>query len=209
VEARKPEKKVAASKKPRTRRPKGRSRSPSPRSRAAAAAHAEARAPGAREDGRLDNDKEVEPPPDAQYLAQKNNRVTSKPAPPTNLQKAQKGGRGGVDKSDRTIRAGADKQKIAELEDKKSALGRKAPTSRPTTTGGRAAGQGRRLKSPLRCAIRPRSQHELTPETVDLSLPHAADGESRSRARRCAAPTAIRRARRTATASSWRCPTGT
>ena len=46
----------------------------------------------------LDNDKQVEPPPDAKYLAQKNNRAEVETrATDTNLQKAQKGtGLGGA-----------------------------------------------------------------------------------------------------------------
>src|SRR5262245_60665705 len=40
----------------------------------------------------LDNDKEVEPPPDAKYLAQKNNRAAEETrATDTNLEKAQRG----------------------------------------------------------------------------------------------------------------------
>ena len=81
----------------------------------------------------LDNDKEVEPPPDAKYLAQKNNRADEETrANDTNLQKAQKGEAAASDKSDRDDpEPGADKQKIAELEDKKSALGRRAPDVTP------------------------------------------------------------------------------
>ena len=81
----------------------------------------------------LDNDKNVEPPPDAKYLAQKNNRADEETrATDTNLEKAQKGEGAASEKSDRDdTEPGADKQKIAELEDKKSALGRKAPDVTP------------------------------------------------------------------------------
>ena len=34
----------------------------------------------------LDNDKEFQPPPDAKYLAQKNNRAEKRPAPGHNLE---------------------------------------------------------------------------------------------------------------------------
>src|SRR5439155_10727952 len=70
----------------------------------------------------IDVDKEAAPRPDAKYLAEKNSRADVETrATDTNLQKAQKGEGAASDKSDRDeTEPGADKQKIAELEDKKS-----------------------------------------------------------------------------------------
>ena len=128
----------------------------------------------------LDNDKDVEPPPDAQYLAQKNNRVDQETrAKDTNLQKAQKGEAAASDKSDRDDpEPGADKQRIAELEDKKSALGRRAPDVTPhdnPEVSQKAQDDARKSLLALRDPAK--RQHELTPETANPSLPSAADGE--------------------------------
>ena len=81
----------------------------------------------------LDNDKEVEPPPDAKYLAQKNNRAeVETPRHRHQLEKAQKGAQGSEAPSDRQdTEVGDDKAKIAQLDDEKSALGRKAPEVTP------------------------------------------------------------------------------
>src|SRR4051794_2375809 len=50
----------------------------------------------------LDNDKQVEPPPDAKFLAQKNNRAEVETrATDTNLQKAQQGAKGSEAPSNR------------------------------------------------------------------------------------------------------------
>ncbi len=128
----------------------------------------------------LDNDKNVEPPPDAKYLAQKNNRADVETrATDTNLQKAQKGEGVASEKSDRDdTETGADKQKVAELEDKKSALGRKAPDVTPHDNPEVAQQvQDETRKSLLALRDPAKKSHELTPETVDLSLPHATDGE--------------------------------
>jgi TonB family protein len=128
----------------------------------------------------LDNDKEVEPAPDAKYLAQKNNRADEETrAKDTNLQKAQKGEAAASDKSDRDDpEPGADKQKIAELEDKKSALGRRAPDVTPHDNpeiSQKAQDDARKSLLALRDPAK--RQHELTPETANPSLPSAADGE--------------------------------
>ena len=128
----------------------------------------------------LDNDKEVEPPPDAQYLAQKNNRVDQETrAKDTNLQKVQKGEAAASDKSDRDdAEPGAEKQRIAELEDQKSALGRRAPEVTPHDNPEVAQKEKDDAHKSLLALRDPaKRQHELTPETANPSLPNAADGE--------------------------------
>jgi len=128
----------------------------------------------------LDNEKEVEPPPDAQYLAQKNNRADQETrAKDTNLQKAQKGEAAASDKSDRDDpEPGADKHKIAELEDKKSALGRRAPDVTPHDNPEVAQKDKDDARKSLLALRDPaKRQHELTPQTANPSLPTAADGE--------------------------------
>ena len=127
----------------------------------------------------LDNDKEVEAPPDAKYLAQKNNRAEVETrATDTNLEREQKGGEGsqepqGERRDDKQV--GDDKAKIADLEEQKSKLGRAAPETTPhrdPEAPPPPEEKTQRRTSPvltLRDAA-PRG-HELTPETVDPSLP--------------------------------------
>jgi TonB family protein len=130
----------------------------------------------------LDNDKEVAPPPDAKFLAQKNNRAEVETrAEDTNLQKAQKGDQEASSKSERDDKqVGGDKDRIAQLEEQKSMLGRKAPEVTPHANP--EVGQPKdepehRDRSLLALRDPTPKQHELTPETADLSLPHAADGD--------------------------------
>ena len=128
----------------------------------------------------LDNDKkDVEPPPDAKFLAQKNNRVAVETrATDTNLEKAQKGSEGSSSPSERQDQEiGDDKSKIAELEEMKSQLGRKAPDVTPHVNPELSQPETPPTpKSLLALRDAPRREHELTPETVDPSLPRAADG---------------------------------
>ncbi|HEX2661112.1 MAG TPA: TonB family protein, partial [Polyangia bacterium] len=126
----------------------------------------------------LENEKDVPPPPDAKYLAQKNSRTDQETrATQTNLDRAQKGEDGPAQAEGKRADniAGDDKAKVADLEDQKSKLGHEAPESpvrfRPEALTPPERSQP--LKSPvlsLRDAA-PRS-HEITPETVDPSLPH-------------------------------------
>jgi TonB family protein len=129
----------------------------------------------------LDNEKEVEPPPDAKFLAQKNNRAAVETrATETNLDKAQKGteaesSAAPSDRADQEI--GDEKAKIAELEDQKSALGRKAPDVTPHVSPELSEEETPPApKSLLALRDAPRREHELTPETVDPSLPRTPDG---------------------------------
>ena len=136
----------------------------------------------------LDNDKEVEPPPDAKYLAQKNNRADQETrAKDTNLQKAQKGEAAASDKSDRDDpEPGADKQKIAELEDKKSALGRRAPDVTPHDNPEVAQKDERRRAQVAARAARSR-QAAARADARDRRIrrcPAPPTARSRSRARR-------------------------
>src|SRR5262249_14805796 len=124
--------------------------------------------------------KDVEPPPDAKYLAQKNNRADVETrARDTNLQKAQQGKGVASEKSDRNdAEPGADKEKVAELEDQKSALGRRAPDVTPHDNPEVAQAKDDAHKKSLLALRDPaKKTHELTPETADLSLPRTADGE--------------------------------
>ena len=130
----------------------------------------------------LDNDKDIPPPPDAKYLAQKNNRAEVETrAKDTNLEKAQKGEGVASAPSDRTDdQVGGEKEKIAQLEEQKSKLGRSAPDVTPHANPELAESKDQPDK-PQKSLLALRNpaprQHELTPETADLSLPHAADGD--------------------------------
>jgi hypothetical protein len=132
----------------------------------------------------LDNDKDVEAPPDAKFLAQKNNRAEVETrATQTNLEREQKGLEGSqkaeAEHHD-DPEVGDDRAKIAQLEDLKSKVGRKAPNVVPRKEAEApetAQAEAPRRTSPvlsLRDAA-PRG-HEITPETVDPSLPHDPTG---------------------------------
>lgn len=129
----------------------------------------------------LDNEKDVEPPPDAKFLAQKNNRAEVETrATDTNLQKAQQGTQGSAAPSDRQdTEIGDDKAKIAQLDDEKSKLGRKAPEVTPHAEPELSEPEPpapQKPKSLLALRDAPRREHELTPETADPSLPRTPDG---------------------------------
>jgi TonB family protein len=131
----------------------------------------------------LDNGKDVPPPPDAKYLAEKNNRAEVETrAEDTNLERNQKGeGQASAPSERDEPQPGADKRKIAELEDEKSALGRKAPEvtphEKPVVAAPTPEEQQQQKKSLLALRDPAPKVHELTPETADLSLPRAADGD--------------------------------
>src|SRR6185312_13196620 len=130
----------------------------------------------------VDTDKEVPPPPDAKFLAEKNNRVEHETrAEDTNLLKNQKGQEAASAPSQRQDdHPGAEKEKLAQLEEQKSLLGRQAPDVTPHQNPGISApadDHEQVRKSLLALRDPAPKHHELTPETADLSLPHAADGE--------------------------------
>ena len=128
----------------------------------------------------LDNEKEVEPPPDAKFLAQKNNRAEVETrATETNLEREQKQAPEGetatrvdpkaADQKD----VGDEKAKIAQLEEQKGAFGREVPkASQPHDKEETSEDDdpARRSVLAIREAI-PRA-HTLSPETADPSLPH-------------------------------------
>ncbi|HVR64880.1 MAG TPA: hypothetical protein VMU50_23445 [Polyangia bacterium] len=131
----------------------------------------------------LDNDKQVEPPKDAKFLAQKNNRAEVETrATDTNLEKAQKGAPSSSNAASKRTNeeTGDDKERVADLTEEKSAAGKQAPDVTP-----HVAPELSREQPPERApqksllALRdpaPRT-HELTPETADPSLPRTPDGE--------------------------------
>jgi TonB family protein len=128
----------------------------------------------------LETDREVEAPADAKFLAEKNSRADEETrARDTNLEKAQKGDAPASSPSNREDTApGGDKEKIAELEDVKSELGRKAPDVTPHVQPEQIQAERRpENKSPLALRDPAPRAHELTPETADPSLPRADDGE--------------------------------
>jgi TonB family protein len=130
-----------------------------------------------------DEDKKVEPPPDAKYLAQHNSKTDVETrARDTNLEKSQKGEAQESSPSKREDQqVGGEKEKIAELQDQKSELGRKAPDVtphvNPETASPAPKDEQPEKKSLLSLRDPAPRQHELTPETADLSLPKAADGD--------------------------------
>jgi hypothetical protein len=126
----------------------------------------------------LDMGQEVEPAPDAKYLAQKNNRAKDETrAKDTNLERAQQGTEGSSpsDRKDETV--GDRDQKIARDEDKKSKRGRSAPNVTPHTDPRTPQAQSPApSKSLLAMRDAPKRDHEVTPETADPSLERDPDG---------------------------------
>ena len=130
----------------------------------------------------VENDKNEPPPPNANYLAEKNHATTEETrATRTNLEKESKGeDQSESAPSNRTDeQVGGPKEQIRQLADETSAAGKRAPAVTPHVNPELSSDDERREQSLL--ALRnptPRS-HEVTPETADPSLPHAADGELR------------------------------
>ncbi len=124
----------------------------------------------------LDMGKDVDPPPDAKYLAQKNNRAAEETrATETNLERAQKGLEGSTAPSDKKDKqTGDDNQKIAELEDQKKQAGG-GPKTAPRDP--QAPGDDTPRKSLLSMRETQRRAHEVSPETADPSLPRDPEGQ--------------------------------
>ena len=120
-----------------------------------------------------ESEKKEEPPPDAKYLAQDNHRAAKETnARDRTLEKRKNNGK------DNQLPT-ADKDKVAELEDQKSALGRKAPDVTPHENPQVAETHERKDEPKSLLAMRdpaPRT-HEISPETADPSIPKAADGD--------------------------------
>jgi TonB family protein len=125
----------------------------------------------------LDNGKDEEPPPDAKYLAQKNNRAKEETrAERSNLEKQQKGVEGSSPSDRQDTEPGDADNKIAELDNQKSKLGRQAPTLTPHEAQELARQAAERKQSLLSMREAPARHHEITPETVDPSLPRDPEG---------------------------------
>lgn len=125
----------------------------------------------------LDNDKEVEPPPDAKYLAQKNNRTDVETrAADTNLEREQKGEKGSSPSERKDEEVGDEDDKIAELEDQKSRLGREAPNVTPRQEQDLPREGAKQNKTLLSLRDTPDRMHQVTPETADPTLPADPEG---------------------------------
>jgi TonB family protein len=125
----------------------------------------------------LDMGKDVEPPPDAKYLAQKNNRAEQETrARDTNLEREMKGDSRASSQSNRTDeQVGDADRKVARDEDQKSKQGKTAPEVVPHTDP-HLAQHPSPQKSLLSMREAPKRDHEVTPETADPSLPRDPDG---------------------------------
>jgi TonB family protein len=126
----------------------------------------------------LDNNQEVEPPPDAKYLAQKNNRAKEETrARDTNLERAQQGTEGSSPSDRKDENVGDKDNKVARDEDRKSQKGKSAPNVTPHTNPRMPQAQSNApAKSLLAMRDAPKRDHEVTPETADPSLERDPDG---------------------------------
>jgi TonB family protein len=118
--------------------------------------------------------------PDAKFLAEKNNKVDQETrATQTNLEKSRQGedqpASAPSDRKDQQI--GGPKDQIRQLSEEKSAAGKMAPSVTPHTKPELASEDQEREKSLLALRDPAPRTHEVTPETVDPSLPHAPDGD--------------------------------
>src|SRR3954454_4158211 len=125
----------------------------------------------------LDMGRDVKPPPDAKYLAQKNNRAEEETrAKDTNLEREMRGTEAASSKSDRQDQeAGDNDRKVARDEDQKSKRGRSAPSVVPHTNP-RTMETNSPNKSLLTMRDAPKRPHEVTPETADPSLARDPEG---------------------------------
>jgi hypothetical protein len=125
----------------------------------------------------IEIDKEEAPDPNARFLAEKNNRVAEETrAERTNLERQQKGEESSSSPSERADPAEGDPEdKIARLEERKSKLGRRAPDVTPHEQESlpRSAQDRKSLLSMRETAER---RHQLSPETIDPSLPRDPNG---------------------------------
>ena len=126
----------------------------------------------------LDMGQEVEPPPDAKYLAQKNNRAKEETrARDTNLERASQGTEGSSPSDRQDQQVGDKETKIARDEDRKSQKGKMAPAVTPHTDPRMPQAQSPApSKSLLAMRDAPKRAHEVTPETADPSLERDPDG---------------------------------
>jgi TonB family protein len=125
----------------------------------------------------LDMGKDVPPPPNAKYLAQKNNRAEEETrARDTNLEREQQGTEGSSPSDRKDEEVGDAKQKIAKLEDVKSKQGKSAPQVTPRTNPALPRPTDQERKSFLSMREAPKRDHEITPETADPSLERDPDG---------------------------------
>jgi TonB family protein len=126
----------------------------------------------------LDMNQEVDPPPDAKYLAQKNNRAKEETrARDTNLEKAQQGTEGSSPSDRQDQQVGDNERKIARDEDVKSKRGKSAPDVTPHTDPRLPQQQSPSpSKSWMTMRDAPKRDHEVTPETADPSLERDPDG---------------------------------
>jgi TonB family protein len=126
----------------------------------------------------LDMGQEVEPPPDAKYLAQKNNRAKEETrARDSNLERAQQGTEGSSPSDRKDQNVGDEKTKIARDEDRKSQKGKAAPNVTPHTDPRMPQAQSPApSKSLMAMRDAPKRDHEVTPETADPSLERDPDG---------------------------------
>jgi TonB family protein len=124
----------------------------------------------------LDMGHDATPPPDAKYLAQKNNRVQEETrATDTNLEREQKGNEGSSPSERKEGQVGDANRKIARDEDVKSQRGRSAPSVVPHVDPRRPESSAP-SKSLLSMRDVPKRDHEVTPETANPSLPRDPDG---------------------------------
>jgi TonB family protein len=126
----------------------------------------------------LDMNQEVDPPPDAKYLAQKNNRAREETrARDTNLERAQQGTEGSSPSDRKDEQVGDKDNKVARDEDVKSRKGKSAPEVTPRTDPRLPQQQSPSpSKSLLSMRDAPKRDHEVTPQTADPSLPRDPDG---------------------------------
>ncbi|HEY0707471.1 MAG TPA: TonB C-terminal domain-containing protein, partial [Polyangia bacterium] len=125
-------------------------------------------------------EKEEEPVPNAQFLAEENSRAEQETrADRTNLEKETQGGREQSSQSDRKDKsAGDEEDRIAQTEDRESKNERNAnerargnPNERPENTSGEPD-----RRSLLTLRNNQKRQHQVTPETSFPELPRDPDG---------------------------------
>lgn len=114
----------------------------------------------------------------AKFLAEKSHRVAEEArARDTNMEAdGKEESKASAPSANDSPEIGGEKQRIAQREDRKSAEGRQAPSVTPHQNPELASPEKERSRSLLALRDPAPRTHEITPETVDPSLPHTRDG---------------------------------
>lgn len=125
----------------------------------------------------IDPDKDEPPPENANFLANKNSRADKETrAQETNLAENRKGEQASSPSTEKAEEPGDAENKIAQLEETPSKLGRRAPAVTPSANPREAANPSKQAPTVLSMRSIEKKSHTITPETVNPFLARTPDG---------------------------------